>query len=362
MTRSLETYARTNPYIELRSLGWSSSGKRRIWMVRVGAPAVRPSQTVKIVALFRQHGDEPATTEAALALLRRFDAGGDSKLRSELRHVTLYIIPMVNPDGADANTRDNAQGADLNRDWGHFTQPETRDVNRAITAIRPDVVIDNHNWDASDSYNANCIETSRDDLSGSGRACNILKMDLLHKLSSLGYQVESTGFGPYASGTLAHRYYANRGALSMLVETHSGSPYDAVDFERRQGIYTAILHDVAGRFASATSAPLLDTVRRVWDTRTDDGFDKRAPEHGNALIAKIHAKSFPHWLWPIVAYAFVLLLQAVGRLGRGAQTIGPYSRVKRTRSTYSISIRGESAQRSTRLKSKRFHFASGSNG
>ena len=37
---------------------------------------------------------------------------------------------MANPDGAAARTRKNGVGADLNRDWGPFQQPETRAAMR----------------------------------------------------------------------------------------------------------------------------------------------------------------------------------------------------------------------------------------
>ena len=41
---------------------------------------------------------------------------------------TLFVIPILNPDGAERYTRINANGVDLNRDWAQFNHPETRAV------------------------------------------------------------------------------------------------------------------------------------------------------------------------------------------------------------------------------------------
>ena len=80
-------------------------------MARVADPAAPPpARTVRLLVLCRQHGDEPASTEAVLRLLRRIADGGDPTLRAGLRRVTLYVVPMVNPDGADAETRATGPG------------------------------------------------------------------------------------------------------------------------------------------------------------------------------------------------------------------------------------------------------------
>ncbi len=55
------------------------------------------------------HGDEPAGPMAVLDLLRR-KALPDS--------INLTLFPLVNPQGLEAGTRENAHGIDLNRDYG----------------------------------------------------------------------------------------------------------------------------------------------------------------------------------------------------------------------------------------------------
>jgi hypothetical protein len=67
------------------------------------------------------HGDEPSSTEAALAIpayLLRTSAT-DASVRSLLQTYAFYVMPLVNPDGFVSNTRENAAGLDINRDYSY---------------------------------------------------------------------------------------------------------------------------------------------------------------------------------------------------------------------------------------------------
>jgi hypothetical protein len=73
------------------------------------------------------HGDEPSATPALLDavdfLLRRQD---DPSATAVLEGLTLLVVPMLNPDGAEDYVRRNAQGIDVNRDARHLATPEGR--------------------------------------------------------------------------------------------------------------------------------------------------------------------------------------------------------------------------------------------
>src|SRR3546814_1987601 len=58
------------------------------------------------------------------------ELAADSPLARDFRERTLVIVlPLLNPDGVvEGNWRGNINGQDLNRDWGPFTQSETRAV------------------------------------------------------------------------------------------------------------------------------------------------------------------------------------------------------------------------------------------
>jgi murein tripeptide amidase MpaA len=110
MTAMLKTEAAHCPLLRLTSLGQSAHGHKEIWLVRVADPNMPPVQTVRLLILCRQHGDEPASTEAVLKLLHGIAGGHDPIIQAGLAQVTLYVVPMVNPDGADALTRRNGVG------------------------------------------------------------------------------------------------------------------------------------------------------------------------------------------------------------------------------------------------------------
>jgi hypothetical protein len=71
------------------------------------------------------HGNEPAPGDAAAEILYELAARTDCEVQDILGNLVVGVIPTQNPDGRDANTRANANGFDMNRDWFEWSQPET---------------------------------------------------------------------------------------------------------------------------------------------------------------------------------------------------------------------------------------------
>ncbi|WP_216830161.1 M14 family zinc carboxypeptidase [Alkalihalobacterium elongatum] len=99
----------------------------------------------------RIHGDEPYGTEASLHLLQMYISNQSSQYRQVLEELTLYIIPMYNPDGSEMNIRhtvlsDSGTRVDLNRDWatGAFQAVESKAWYSYWTDVKPDYGIDIH--------------------------------------------------------------------------------------------------------------------------------------------------------------------------------------------------------------------------
>ena len=87
------------------------------------------------------HGNEPSGADADLRLLRDLARRCEDPL---LRRVVVVVLPDQNPDGHEAQTRVNANGFDLNRDWLAVTQPETEARLRALLAMPPLAYADQH--------------------------------------------------------------------------------------------------------------------------------------------------------------------------------------------------------------------------
>ncbi len=298
MTALLQRDAQKSPLVRVVSVGRSAGGTRQIWLVRLADPKTAPAQTRRLLVLCRQHGDEPASTEALLRLIHGIASGGDPVLRSELSHVTLYVVPMVNPDGAEAGTRRNGANADLNRDWGRFTQPETLAVAAAAKSIRPALVVDAHNWDGNDEYDADCLEIPREMESVGGRAAHAWQHQEVQDLARSGYAVHPTAWGDGSDPHLAHRWFTREGVPSALVETHYGSPADRADFERREGMYAVLIHSLAGRSASPwTEGPAATDEAALFPP------PKAASRVRQAASLPKHGKP---WLWAFGLYALAL--------------------------------------------------------
>jgi hypothetical protein len=92
------------------------------------------------------HGDEPTATSALFDLfeyLRRHR--DDPAVARMLQALTLHVVPMLNPDGAERFQRRNAQSIDINRDALRLQTPEGRALKTLRDRLNPRVGFNLHN-------------------------------------------------------------------------------------------------------------------------------------------------------------------------------------------------------------------------
>ncbi len=130
---------------EMISVGVSVQG-RDMWALRITGPAA-----VKPAVFFHgaEHGNEVASSSVmayvANHLLTKYSS--DISVAWLVNHVEWYLMPIMNPDGYVAGQRYNANGVDLNRNWGGpgsgedpsggpypFSEPETTAVRDFLQA------------------------------------------------------------------------------------------------------------------------------------------------------------------------------------------------------------------------------------
>jgi hypothetical protein len=153
--------------VRVASFGQSEEG-RDLPLAVLGNPApasaeaARRSSRVRVLVLGGIHGGEVEGKEAALIIARRL-AGGD--LRRILDRVTVLVAPVYNPDGNErvsienrpeqfgpiggVGRRENAKGADLNRDFVKVETAEGQALAHLLRSWDPHIVIDLHTTNGS---------------------------------------------------------------------------------------------------------------------------------------------------------------------------------------------------------------------
>jgi hypothetical protein len=94
------------------------------------------------------HGNEESGTEAGLQVLAELADRTDCAARQVLRNAIVVVVPTQNADGRELDTRQNARGFDINRDWFARTQPETDGKVELLRRYPPQLFIDAHEMGA----------------------------------------------------------------------------------------------------------------------------------------------------------------------------------------------------------------------
>jgi hypothetical protein len=98
---------------------------------------------IRIFMWSQMHGNESTTTKGLFDFLNVLNSGSGFALQL-LNTFTFCCIPMLNPDGAELYTRENANKIDLNRDSQNLTQPESRLLRETFEAFKPDYCYNLH--------------------------------------------------------------------------------------------------------------------------------------------------------------------------------------------------------------------------
>ena len=115
--------------VNVETLGFSVLNKP-IYGLKIG------NGDKRILMWSQMHGNESTTTKALFDLFNTL-LDRNNILKHILDACTLYVIPILNPDGAEAYTRLNANEVDLNRDAQNLTQPESEVLRRVFKSFKP---------------------------------------------------------------------------------------------------------------------------------------------------------------------------------------------------------------------------------
>ncbi|MGC9365671.1 MAG: M14 family zinc carboxypeptidase [bacterium] len=161
----VESLAQANPdIVRVDTLGYSVQG-RVIQVMRITDNPDQDEFEPEVRFDGLHHGDETPASEVCLWLAKRLceGYGSISYITSYVNNRDIWIAPMINPDGRESLTRYNANGIDLNREYGYmwdreggsqypFSQPESQ-------ALRS--LMDSRNFTVAASYHTGTVQISQ---------------------------------------------------------------------------------------------------------------------------------------------------------------------------------------------------------
>jgi hypothetical protein len=126
-------------FIEISIAGYSELGKE-IPLIKIG------NGKHVVLAWSQMHGNESTTTKALFDFLKFVgqEEFSQNEIKRFLDENSFYIIPILNPDGADLYTRENANKIDLNRDAQKRSQSESRALETVFNKVQPDLCLNLH--------------------------------------------------------------------------------------------------------------------------------------------------------------------------------------------------------------------------
>jgi hypothetical protein len=106
----------------------------------------------RVLLWSQMHGDEPTATAALFDVFEHVRRHrGEPRVARMLEALTVHVVAMLNPDGAERYQRRNAQGIDINRDALMLQTPEGQALKVLRDRLNPRIGFNlhNQNWRTS---------------------------------------------------------------------------------------------------------------------------------------------------------------------------------------------------------------------
>jgi hypothetical protein len=299
----------------LETLGFSVQNRAILAMRVTDNPQIEEAEPeFRIVG--PHHGDEKIATEIALSFLQYVLASYDTSasINNVVDSTELWVVPILNVDGHVANSRTNANGIDLNRDYGYrwsgmgnspspFSQKETRlvrqhDIGNNIAiefAYHSAASYVNYLWDnhPADPPDSGFVEALARQYADSTYGSNTTRLDAINGYE--WYEVD---------GSCQDASFGLFGNIAYTIETEQPSQQARIDsicvVNRRAllGMIHACRLGIQGVVRdSLTGAPLfarisVDSPLR-WDCYTDASLgDFHKPLSAGTYTLTAHAQGY----------------------------------------------------------------------
>jgi len=225
-------------------VGKSVEGKS-IFSIKIG------NGKEKVLIWSQMHGNENTATIALLDIFNFLSADDsfDDFRKTIFSELTLYFVPMLNPDGADKYKRENAIGIDLNRDAIRLVSPEAKILKKLHKQIQPDFSFNLHDQDNKYTVGKSSKSAVISFLAppfNYEREINYVRektMQVIANIKNAMSEFISEHIGRYSNEYEPRAFgdnFVKWGTSSILIET-GGWKYDEKKQFRRKLNFTAIL-------------------------------------------------------------------------------------------------------------------------
>ncbi len=137
----LENLTRDFPFIKIEKISASENGIP-IYLIKMG------NGKTKVLSWSQMHGNEPTATKSLFDFLEFLQNPlFEEEKNFLLNNLTIYIIPLLNPDGAEKWTRENFFGIDINRDAIKLVSAEAKFLQSCFEDILPEYCLNLHDQD-----------------------------------------------------------------------------------------------------------------------------------------------------------------------------------------------------------------------
>ncbi|WP_299896132.1 M14 family zinc carboxypeptidase [uncultured Aquimarina sp.] len=184
---------------EIEQLG-SSENDEPIYLIKIG------TGSKKLLFWSQMHGNESTTTKAIFDFLKMLSDDFNELSKDILKHCTLYIIPILSPDGARLYTRLNYNKVDLNRDAQNRTQKESIVLRELIDSIQPDYAFNLHGqrtiFSAGETKNPATVSflSPAGDEKRTITTCRKIAMEIIAEMNTVLQQFIPNRIGRYDDG------------------------------------------------------------------------------------------------------------------------------------------------------------------
>ena len=204
-----------------------------------------------VFAWSQMHGDEPTATAALCDLIALC---GIEQYRDWCkdwqRRVTLYLLPMLNPDGAVKKTRVNGQGIDINRDAYVTQSPEGKILKHLLDKLRPDFAFNLHDQNKYYAAGNSGYPATLSFLSPPGDVDNQLTTNRKNAMALISHFVEA--MEPFLGKAMAKYqdeysvrafgdYASNIGASCILIESGAADQNAPRNVARKMNVLAFLL-------------------------------------------------------------------------------------------------------------------------